>query len=113
MIGIGNWGCHVDTMFFKGDVKFTITDNGGEYGFELHMDGPIPEFQIKEIKEENDAYYSQVMSSVDLTAIANVEMLPGKDIDVALTFAGDTFNGVIKVPFLGKIKLNNGYRLAE
>ena len=50
MIGIGNWGCHVDTMFFKGDVKFTITDNGGEYGFELHMDGPIPEFQIKEIK---------------------------------------------------------------
>ena len=30
MIGIGNWGCHVDTMFFKGDVKFTITDNGGE-----------------------------------------------------------------------------------
>mgnify|MGYP000087339048 CR=1 FL=1 len=28
MIGIGNWGCHVDTMFFKGDVKFTITDNG-------------------------------------------------------------------------------------
>ena len=104
MIGIGNWGCHVDTMFFKGDVKFTITDNGGEYGFEHHMDGPIPEFQIKEIKEENDD---------TLHAIANVEMLPGKDIDVALTFAGDTFNGVIKVPFLGKIKLNNGYRLAE
>lgn len=68
------------------------------------MDGPIPEFQIKEIKEENDD---------TLHAIANVEMLPGKDIDVALTFAGDTFNGVIKVPFLGKIKLNNGYRLAE
>ena len=104
MIGMGNWGGHVDTMFFKGDVKFTITDNGGEYGFELHMDGPIPEFQIKEIKEENDD---------TLHAIANVEMLPGKDIDVALTFAGDTFNGVIKVPFLGKIKLNNGYRLAE
>ena len=57
MIGIGNWGCHVDTMFFKGDVKFTITDNGGEYGFELHMDGPIPEFQIKEIKGKTMTHY--------------------------------------------------------
>ena len=104
MIGIGNWGLPRGHHVLQGGRKVHHYRQRRGICFELHMDGPIPEFQIKEIKEENDD---------TLHAIANVEMLPGKDIDVALTFAGDTFNGVIKVPFLGKIKLNNGYRLAE
>ena len=34
MIGLGKWGCHVDTMFFSGDVELTVKDNNGEYDFD-------------------------------------------------------------------------------
>ena len=53
MIGIGTWQCRVDTMFFKGDVKFKITDNNGKYGLEIIMDGPVPKFEIKNIREKS------------------------------------------------------------
>ena len=35
MIGLGNWACKVNSMFFSGEVKFTISDNDGEYGFDF------------------------------------------------------------------------------
>lgn len=39
-------------------------------------------------------------------------MLPGKDIVLNATFDGDTFEGVLKIPFVGKVKLKDGRRLA-
>lgn len=103
MIGLGKWVCHVDTMFFKGDAYIRVFDNNGEYGFELSLpDMDIPEVVIKDVKEDGNT----------LTATANVDLLPGKDIDVRLTFDGDTFEGLLKVPFIGKIKLKDGRREA-
>jgi hypothetical protein len=101
MIGLGKWVCHVDTMFFRGDARLHLFDNNGEYGFELSLpDMDIPEVVIKDVKEDGNT----------LTAIANVDLLPGKDIDVTLTFDGDVFEGLLKVPFIGKIKLKDGKR---
>jgi hypothetical protein len=101
MIGLGKWVCHVDTMFFRGDAHLHLFDNNGEYGFELSLpDMSIPEVVIKDVTEDGNT----------LNAIANVDLLPGKDIDVTLTFDGDTFEGLLKVPFIGKIKLKDGKR---
>ncbi len=101
MIGLGKWVCHVDTMFFRGDAHLHLFDNNGEYGFELSLpDMSIPEIVIKNVTEDGNT----------LNAIANVDLLPGKDIDVTLTFDGDTFEGLLKVPFIGKIKLKDGKR---
>lgn len=103
MIGIGKWVCHVDTMFFKGDARIRIFDDNGEYGFELSLpDMDIPEIVIKDVKEDGNT----------VTATATTDLLPGKDIGVKLTFDGDTFEGVLKVPFIGKIKLKDGKREA-
>lgn len=101
MIGLGKWVCHVDTMFFRGDAHLHLFDNNGEYGFELSLpDMSIPEIVIKDVTENGNT----------LNAVANVDLLPGKDIDVTLTFDGDTFEGLLKVPFIGKIKLKDGKR---
>lgn len=102
MIGLGKWACHVDTMFYRGDATFTIKDNNGEYGWELDVPGvDVPEIVIRNITEDGNT----------LTAVANVDLLPGKDIDITATFEGDTFEGLIKIPFIGKIKLKDGKRV--
>lgn len=102
MIGLGKWVCHVDTMFFRGDANLHLFDNNGAYGFELSLpDMDIPEVVIKDISEDGNT----------LHAIANVDLLPGKDIDVTLTFEGDTMEGLLKVPFIGKIKLKDGKKV--
>lgn len=104
MIGLGKWGCKVDTMFFEGEVKFEVIDNNGEYDFKLYVNDSTPDFEVKSVTEEN----GDTIHGIGTTAF-----LPGKDIEVILTFEGDSFTGVVKVPFLGKIKLKNGYRIQE
>ncbi len=103
MIGLGTWQCHVDTMFFKGDATIRIFDNNGEYGLELSIpDIDIPEVEVKEIVEEGNT----------LNAVARISLLPGKDINVFVEFQEDTFDGYLKVPFIGKIKLKDGKKIA-
>lgn len=104
MIGIGTWKCHVDTMMFEGDIKFRIDDNGGQYEPTILMDGPVPEYSIKSITEENGD---------TLHIVGNAEMMKGKDIDIVVTFSGDSCTGFVKIPFLGKIKLKNGVRIED
>lgn len=103
MIGIGTWSCRVDTMFFKGNATVKIIDNNGEYGIELEVPGvDIPDVTIKEIHEDGNS----------LNAIAQTSLLPGKDIEMSIDFDGDDFGGFLKIPFLGKVKLKDGHRVA-
>lgn len=102
MIGLGKWVCHVDTMFFRGDATFNIFDDNGKYGFELSLpDMQVPEIEILNTVEDGNT----------LIATARTDLLPGKDIEVNMTFEGDTCNGLLKVPFIGKIKLKDGKRI--
>lgn len=80
MIGIGTWSCSVDTMFFAGDIKFRVGDKDGQYDLAILMDGPVPSYTVKSVAEENGD---------TLHIVGNVELLPGKDIDITVTFAGD------------------------
>lgn len=104
MIGIGNWLAHVDTMFFKGDVTIKITDNNGEYGFDIDLpsDIDVPEFKIYDITEDGDT----------LNAKASVEILQGKEIEISFTFDGDTASGFLKAPYIGKIKIKEAKKVA-
>ena len=104
MIGLGNWACNVNTMFFTGEVKFKIFDDNGKYGFELDVPGiTVPDITVKEVKEDGNSVAATVQTS----------LLPGKDLELNVDFDGDCFDGFLKIPFLGKVKFTNGHRIAE
>ena len=103
MLGLGKWACNVNTMFFSGEVKLKVVDNNGEYGFELDLPGvDVPDIEIKKVEEDDDTINATVATS----------LLPGKDIELSITFDDDTFDGFIKIPFLGKVKLKDGHKIA-
>ena len=52
-----------------------------------------------------------VDSGGTLDAKATVAILPGKEIDIHLTFDEDGCNGYLKIPFVGKIKIKNAVRI--
>ena len=103
MVGIGKWLAHVDTMFFTGDAVICVSDNNGEYAFDLELpsDMDIPEFKIYGITEDGNT----------LNAKASVELLQGKEIDLSFTFEGDTASGFIKIPYIGKIKIKEAKKI--
>ncbi|MBR1810501.1 MAG: hypothetical protein IJ766_02475 [Clostridia bacterium] len=104
MIGIGKWTGPIDTMFYKGNVTFYIKDAGGKYDFDFDLPAGInkvPDYEFTEIAEDGNT----------LNIKAKVSLLPGKSVDAALTFDGDTMHGVVKVPFIGKIKVQNFRRV--
>ncbi|MBQ8015006.1 MAG: hypothetical protein IJ264_02345 [Clostridia bacterium] len=104
MIGLGKWACNVNTMFFSGEVKINVFDNNGTYGFELDIPGiQIPDIDIKKIEEDDDT----------INAVVQTSLLPGKDIELSITFDGDEFDGFLKIPFLGKVKFKDGHRITE
>ena len=56
---------------------------------------------ITEFEEDEDT----------LDAKATVAILPGKEIDVHLTFDDDGCNGYLKIPFVGKIKIKDAVKI--
>ena len=104
MIGLGKWSCSVDTVFLKGEAVFEITDENGEYKFDLHIesDTDVPDFKIIEVNEEDGN---------TLKGKAEVSLLPGKPIELSCTFEGDTMTGYLKVPYIGKIKIKDGKKI--
>ncbi len=104
MIGLGKWTCSVNAMFFSGEVKFEIFDDNGKYGFNIDMPGiKIPDITVKSVEEDDDT----------ITATIQTSLLEGKDINLFVSIDGDTFDGYIKIPMLGKVKLKNGHRVTE
>jgi len=89
-------------MFYNGAAILDISDNGGEYDIKCDLpDMEIPEIKIGSVTEDGDT----------LNAIASTDMLKGKDIPCAVTFDGDSAEGFLKVPFLGKLKLQDGEKI--
>ncbi|MDR3313978.1 MAG: hypothetical protein LBS96_05925 [Oscillospiraceae bacterium] len=102
MIGLGNWKFHVDTMFYKGDAILGVADKGGKYDVTIDLaDIDIPEISIYGITEEGDT----------ITGTAATDLLKGKEIPFSITFENGVASGFLKVPFLGKIKLENGQKI--
>ncbi|MCL2494400.1 MAG: hypothetical protein FWE98_01925 [Oscillospiraceae bacterium] len=104
MIGLGTWKFLVDTMFYNGTAIIDIRDEGGEYAITATLPdlGGAPEVALKDVIEDGDT----------LSGIANTDLLQGKDIPCSLTFTGDKAEGLMKVPFIGKLKLKDGVKVA-
>lgn len=104
MIGIGRWQFDVNTIFFKGRAVIEIIDNNGKYDFKAEIPGikDTTNFFINDITEKGNT----------LTVSGGSQLLPGKEVTVVVTFEGDTCNGHIEVPFLGKIPIKDGERIA-
>lgn len=104
MIGLGSWACNVNSMFFSGDVKFKVFDDNGKYGFEIDIPGvTVPDIDVKEVVEEDNTINATVQTSI----------LAGKDINLFVEFEDDTFEGYLKIPFIGKVKFKNGRKIEE
>ncbi len=103
MIGIGTWECKVDTMFFKGTAQVKIFDNNGEYGFDVIIpDFDVPDITVLSVEEDGN----------DIDAVVQTSLLPGKDINLSVSIDGDDITGFLKIPFVGKVKLKDGHRIA-
>ena len=98
MIGLGTWEAEINTMLFRGTGRVTISDVNGEYDFKFELVGEsLPKITVKDVEEDGDT----------LTAVGECEAFPGKEIPVSVTFDDDdTFLCVVKLPFVGKIKLS-------
>ena len=102
MIGLGNWKFHVDTMFYRGDAILSIADKDGKYDVSIDItEIDVPEFSIYGIEQDGNT----------ITGLAQTDLLKGKEIPFSITFEDDTANGFLKVPFLGRIKLENGQKM--
>lgn len=104
MLGIGKWLCKVNSMFYRGEVTLNIADKNGEYDITLEIDADfdMPDYKIYDVVTEGNT----------VTAKAEVSLLPDKVIDVSFTIENDVLTGVLKVPFMGKIKITEGHKVA-
>lgn len=103
MIGLGKWVCNVKSMLFSGEVKFEIFDDNGSYGFKADIPGiSLPDISVKSVKQNGN----------DVNVIIQTSLLPDKDIIIDAFFDGDSFEGTVKIPLFGKVKLRDGRRLA-
>jgi len=104
MIGLGKWSYKVSTVFISGDVVLEVSDDNGAYKVEvlsIETESDIPEFRFYDIVEEGNT----------LTGKGEVSMLPGSKLDLSMTFEGDTMNGFLKVPYVGKVKIKDAKKV--
>ncbi|MGN1316397.1 MAG: hypothetical protein ACI4VW_04965 [Acutalibacteraceae bacterium] len=103
MVGIGRYKVNIDRNFFKGNVILNISHNCGKYSFEIEAD---------EIDFDTDITVLRAVENGNtLCAKAEIGAMPGKEIDVSLTFDGNECNGYFKVPYVGKIKINDAVKI--
>ena len=102
MLGLGKWKFNVDTMFYKGEAFLTISNSNGDYDINVDLPGMnVPDFSVSDMVADGNTLTGNVQTS----------LLKGKDIPFSGTFEGDTANGFLKIPFMGKVKLENGVKI--
>lgn len=93
----------INNMFFKGDAVFGITRTDGKYGMEIDLDGAdydIP-VEITEVIEDGDMFIANATTS----------LLPGRTVDITLSFENGKCNGFLKIPFIGKVKIKDAVKI--
>lgn len=81
MIGIGKWHANVNNKFFTGGVDFEITDNNGEYVFDIKLPEKFKGIDYK--------YFDIVEKGNVLTCKGKCSAFPKITIRAELKFNGD------------------------
>ena len=105
-IGIGSWAGKISLRLARGEVKFTIgEDANGDYKIDVELPGALKTAKIKfmDLKEEADGK--------TISGMGTISILPGRKLQGAFTFEGDTFTGEIHGPVVGKIWITDGHRI--
>ncbi|MDR1463866.1 MAG: hypothetical protein LBJ11_01015 [Oscillospiraceae bacterium] len=102
MIGQGKWLFHIDTMFFNGDTQLIVGGTPDQYEIDIILPGmELPDLAFANIAQDGNT----------ITGTASTSLLKGKDIPFSLTFEGETASGFLKIPFLGKVHLDDGKKI--
>ena len=103
MIGLGKWTGDIETSIISGSAMVEITDNNGEYDFNVTVPSlkKLPNFKVYDIREKGN----------QLCGKAEIDLMGKIKVDVCVEINGDTFTGYIKVPFFGKIEIKNGKKI--
>lgn len=104
-IGLGCWAGKISLRIARGEVKFKIEDNDGEYKITVDLPGALKTAKINfiDIKEEPDGK--------TLSGHGTISVLPGRKLEGAFTFEDESFTGDIKAPVVGRIKITDGHRI--
>ena len=104
MIGLGVWTGEIDTSILSGSATVEIRDNNGEYDFSITVPSlkKLPNFRVFDIKEDGN----------QLSGKAEIDLMGKMIVDVCVEITGNTFTGYFKVPFIGKIEIKNGRKIA-
>ena len=105
-IGLGSWAGNINVRLARGEVKFTISeDENGDYKIETVLPGALKSAKLKflNLVEEPDGK--------TLSGEGAISVLPGRKLTGAFTFEEDTFEGEIKAPIVGKIRITDGHRI--
>ena len=109
MLGLGTWEFFVDTMFYRGRVLLTVADKDGDYDISIDIPGmDVPDFKVTSLAAEE----GNTETNGTVTGTAQTDLLRGKDIPFSITFDGDSADGFLKVPFMGKFTMRDGKRIA-
>lgn len=107
MVGLGTWAGKTTARLIRGEVKFTISDNNGEYKIDVELPGNLKSttFKFYNIVEEDEK---------TLSGQGEVSLVPGKVLEGTFVFDGDTMSGEIrKIPVIRTVKILNGYRVKD
>ena len=106
MIGLGTWVTSVNMMIFKGDITVVIADKDGQYDIDFQLPDKLKDVKIRT--------YDIVEEGNTLRGKGEITMLPGKELEAEVTFNGDTFEGMLRIPFMKRnIPLKNGHKIAD
>ncbi len=104
MIGLGKWTGEIHTSMISGSAIVEIKDNNGQYDFSVTVPNvnTLPDFNVYEVVEKGNT----------LSGKAKVNVLGTLDVEIFVEFTSETtFIGYIKVPFFGKIEIQNGRKI--
>ena len=107
MVGLGKWAGKTTARLIRGEVKFTISDNNGEYKIDVELPGTLKDtkFDFHEVRAIDDK---------TLVGKGEISLVPGKVLEGKFIFDGDKMSGEItKIPVIRTVRVVDGYRVKD
>lgn len=99
---LGRWECQINHPLYNG-MAYADIKAGAPYEIQLNVDSPyFPKVTFLRIEE--------IGNQLDLTA--KIDLIP-LHIKTHVVINGDTFQGQIRIPFIGEIQLKDGRRVSK